>query len=100
MSAVKLSVDWVDKGEAEQFFPPLEPTQPLQAANPRPAIARQIAPAASALRCPHCTSIIYSRRNKLCGVCGEELPKEFLFTSTEARKVERTLRSEQMRHRL
>lgn len=51
------------------------------------------------LRCPHCSSIIYSRRNKLCGVCTQELPVELLFSQAEARRVESVLRSEQLRHR-
>ncbi len=50
-------------------------------------------------RCPHCNSIIYSRRNKLCGVCNQELPAELLFSQAEARRVESVLRSEQLRHR-
>ena len=50
-------------------------------------------------RCPGCDSIVYSRRNKLCGVCGDALPEEFLFNPYEARRVESLMRSEQERHR-
>lgn len=50
-------------------------------------------------RCPHCGSIIYSRRHKLCGLCGRELPEEFLFSSAEAQRLENLLRIEQERHR-
>jgi hypothetical protein len=28
-------------------------------------------------RCPHCQSLIYSRKAKVCGKCGEPLPEEF-----------------------
>jgi uncharacterized Zn finger protein (UPF0148 family) len=42
-------------------------------------------------QCPHCGSVIYSRRNVLCGVCGKQLPPELLFTPEERRKVERQL---------
>lgn len=42
-------------------------------------------------KCPKCGSIIYSRRNVLCGVCGERLPDELLFTPQEREAVEREL---------
>ena len=44
-----------------------------------------------ALNCPVCGSVIYSRRNVLCGVCGQRLPPELLFTSQERESVEREL---------
>jgi ribosomal protein L32 len=49
--------------------------------------------------CPHCGSIIYSRRHKLCGLCGRELPEEFRFSSAEALRLENLIRNEQERHR-
>lgn len=42
-------------------------------------------------KCPKCGSIIYSRRNVLCGVCGERLPSELLFTPEQREAVERDL---------
>jgi NMD protein affecting ribosome stability and mRNA decay len=42
-------------------------------------------------KCPHCGSIIYSRRHALCGVCGQQLPPELLFTPKERKIVERQL---------
>ena len=42
-------------------------------------------------KCPNCGSIIYSRRNVLCGVCGKRLPQELLFTPEERGVVEREL---------
>ena len=42
-------------------------------------------------KCPHCGSVIYSRRNVLCGACGKQLPPELLFTPAERKKVERDL---------
>jgi ribosomal protein L32 len=42
-------------------------------------------------KCPKCGSIIYSRRNVLCGVCGQRLPKELLFTEEERQVVDRDL---------
>jgi hypothetical protein len=44
-------------------------------------------------KCPKCGSIIYSRRNVLCGVCGERLPDELLFTPEEREAVERDLQA-------
>src|SRR5437016_10371409 len=44
--------------------------------------------------CPSCHSIVYSRRHKLCGVCGQVLPEDCRFTATEAESVEMLLRAE------
>ena len=49
--------------------------------------------------CPSCDSIVYSRRHRLCGVCGQALPEDCLFTATEAESVEMLLRTERQRHR-
>src|SRR5438552_7719669 len=51
------------------------------------------------LKCPHCGSIIYSRRHRLCGVCDRQLPGEFLFSAQEAERIEALLRAERVRHR-
>ena len=34
-------------------------------------------------RCPNCHSLIYSRKNKICGVCEKPLPKELLMSDAE-----------------
>src|SRR5262245_9163296 len=49
--------------------------------------------------CPSCDSIVYSRRHRLCGVCGEALPPDCLFTATEAESVEMLMRIERQRHK-
>ena len=49
--------------------------------------------------CPKCGSIIYSRRNVLCGICGEQLPKNLLFTPEERAKVERDLENLKQREK-
>jgi len=49
--------------------------------------------------CPSCDSIIYSRRHRLCGVCGQVLPEDCRFTATEAETVEMLLKTERERHR-
>jgi hypothetical protein len=50
-------------------------------------------------RCPRCDSIVYSRRQKLCGVCEEALPADCRFSAGEANRVECVLRAELQRHR-
>ncbi|SPE51821.1 hypothetical protein SBV1_1440011 [Verrucomicrobia bacterium] len=42
-------------------------------------------------KCPFCGSLIYSRRNVLCGVCGRRLPSDLLFGEREREAVERDL---------
>ncbi len=42
-------------------------------------------------KCPKCGSVIYSRRNVLCGACGERLPQELLFSPEERAAVEKEL---------
>jgi len=34
-------------------------------------------------RCPNCQAPIYSRKNKICGVCEKPLPKELLMNNAE-----------------
>ncbi len=50
-------------------------------------------------KCPKCGSIIYSRRNVLCGVCGDRLPPELLFTPEQRAVVEKELAELQLRER-
>ena len=42
-------------------------------------------------KCPNCGSVIYSRKNVLCGVCGKTLPPELLFKAEERQRAERDL---------
>jgi len=49
--------------------------------------------------CPSCNSIVYSRRHSRCGVCEQELPKNLLFNSAEAEKLDALLTSERQRHK-
>ena len=50
-------------------------------------------------KCPKCGSIIYPRRNVLCGVCGDRLPPELLFTPAERAVVEKELEELKQRER-
>lgn len=36
--------------------------------------------------------MIYSRKNVLCGLCGERLPADLLFTPEEREKVEKDMK--------
>jgi hypothetical protein len=59
---------------------------------------RQITPTPNNHRCPSCRSIIYSRRHRLCGVCSRPLPSEYLFTESEAARIEGLLSAERQHH--
>jgi predicted nucleic acid-binding Zn ribbon protein len=97
MNGVKLKVIWEDKADGDQFFPTLEESGKSKFHDA--PLSRRIGPAPIALRCPHCNSIVYSRRSKLCGLCSQALPEEFLFSSSDAQRIENILRTEQRRHR-
>ena len=62
-------------------------------------LTRLLAAGENSFRCPHCDSIIYSRRWTLCGVCSRDLPKEMLFAPHEIARLENLLRAERRRHR-
>ena len=49
--------------------------------------------------CPHCDSIVYSRRHKVCGVCCQPLPVACTFTDEESNNVRSLLAEERERHR-
>jgi hypothetical protein len=34
-------------------------------------------------RCPHCQSLIYSRKQKTCGICEKPLPGELLLSENQ-----------------
>ena len=51
-------------------------------------------------KCPKCGSVIYSRRNVLCGVCGERLPDELLFSVSDRARVEHDLEEIKKREQL
>jgi predicted amidophosphoribosyltransferase len=48
-------------------------------------------------RCPLCQSLIYSRKNKLCGVCGKPLPAELLFTDEQIAALKKESDQEEKR---
>lgn len=49
--------------------------------------------------CPHCQSIVYSRRHKTCGVCFQPLPSACTFSPEESASVKSIFEEERVRHR-
>lgn len=39
--------------------------------------------------CPHCQSPIYSRKQKVCGVCEKPLPKELLLSDEQIARLKK-----------
>lgn len=50
-------------------------------------------------KCPHCQSIIYSRRHKVCGTRGATLPGDLLLTSAQIQKLDKERAREKKRAR-
>lgn len=50
-------------------------------------------------KCPSCSSIVYSRKSRYCGVCGQHLPASFLFSKAERESVSSLMQAERARHR-
>jgi len=89
MSAATLSIRWIDCDRNQAL--------PLVPGGQNPYFSVKVKPRER--HCPSCDSIVYSRRHRLCGVCGQALPEDCLFTATEAESVEMLLRTERQRHR-
>lgn len=87
MSASTLSIRWTDCDRAQPVVPGGQNQYFGIRVKPRERY------------CPSCDSIVYSRRHRLCGVCGHVLPLECRFTAPEAESVETLLRIERQRHR-
>jgi len=48
-------------------------------------------------RCPFCHAPIYSRKNKICGVCEKPLPEELLFSDAQVAELKRQTDAEERR---
>jgi predicted amidophosphoribosyltransferase len=46
-------------------------------------------------RCPHCQAPIYSRKNKICGVCEKPLPKELLLSDEQVAFLKKQIAKEE-----
>ena len=49
------------------------------------------------LKCPKCGSVVYSRRNPVCGRCGEKLPKSLMFDKATRKKVDKVIDNDKKR---
>jgi hypothetical protein len=46
-------------------------------------------------RCPYCNSPIYSRKNKICGVCEKSLPPELLLNDAQIKSLKEEMAKEE-----
>jgi predicted amidophosphoribosyltransferase len=46
-------------------------------------------------RCPYCNAPIYSRKNKICGVCEKPLPKELLLSDDQIATLKKEMDQEE-----
>lgn len=97
MSAARLTDELTDT--VEEAVTPQTQSGPGEWLHLHQRYTRMTMTADSALFCPHCGSVIYSRRNRLCGACSEVLPEEYLFSPKQAQQVERLLRLEREKFR-
>ena len=99
MSAAKIEIQW-DRAESRNgFSAPVKIVGAPGRTADSATYTRALSSAQNAVRCPHCESIIYSRRAKLCGVCDQTLPQEMLFSPNEAGRIETLLAQERQRHK-
>jgi len=89
MSATKLTIERGEDSEI-QFLPISHGDQYL---------LRRLGVEPREQRCPHCSSLVYTRRHRQCGVCEQVLPPSFLLSGVEAQRVDKLLRTERKRHR-
>ena len=48
-------------------------------------------------RCPYCHAPIYSRKNKVCGVCEKPLPEELLLSDEQIAALKKEMDAEEKR---
>ena len=89
MLTMKLNIQWLDYVKEPPTSIPMVQSGLLA----RLGVER------AAHRCPSCKSPVYSRRHQTCGVCGDNLPRECLFTLDEVERVDALMRTERERHR-
>ena len=46
-------------------------------------------------RCPYCNALIYSRKNKICGVCEAPLPEELILSDNQIATLKKEMESEE-----
>lgn len=99
MSVARLEIEWKDKPDEHVAAVPLTKTGWTENKLKNPDISRPLTTAASPSHCPHCESIIYSRKAKLCGVCSLPIPEEIRFGQTETKRIQTLLEIERHKHR-
>ena len=100
MNTASLETNWKQTNRRAEISTASENSNASEPTIDRSLHTRDLSEAHKLLRCPHCDSIIYSRRNKLCGVCNQVLPRELLFSAVEAGRIESLLAQERQRHKL
>jgi len=50
-------------------------------------------------RCPHCHAPIYSRKNKICGVCEKPLPQGLLLSDEQVAALKKQMDAEERREK-
>lgn len=91
MNALRLNVRWIEV-EAGQPFPIATPVSGA------PSLTR-LGVAPTTRRCPHCNSVVYSRRHEQCGACEQPLPASCRFSQEEAEHVVALFQWEREQHR-
>ena len=91
MNAIRLNVRWMDV-EAGQPFP-------VSVAVTRPSSLVRLGAEPETRRCPHCNSVVYSRRHERCGACERPLPPSCRFSEQEAEQVLALFQWEREQHR-
>lgn len=99
MSLAKLEIEWKDASDEHVVCVPLTKVGWTENKLGNPVVSRPITPVASPGHCPHCQSIIYSRKAKLCGVCSGPIPENIRFGQTETKRIQSLMDIERNKHR-
>ena len=99
MSLGKLEIQWKDTPDEHVVSVPLTKVGWTVNKLGNPDVSRPITQAASPGHCPHCRSIIYSRKAKLCGVCSSPIPEDIRFGQTETKRIKSLMEIERHKHR-
>jgi hypothetical protein len=90
MRETKLKIEWHE---------PITGEQPTPVGTPEAVgILSRIGIRQVQKRCPRCESIVYSRRNILCGICGHA-ERLLIRTARKRKKVEQLIETDRQRYR-
>lgn len=99
MKTAKMETKWKQTNPRAEISPVARTLNTSEPRIDQSLYTRDLSQTNQVLRCPHCDSIIYSRRNKLCGLCNQVLPPELLFSAVESDRIESLLTQERQRHK-